>query len=102
VIGALGQNGSTPADGAMLQIANSQLAMNDLPEFRDNVRAIRTDLLVDREAERLFPDWERHIDQWNEVGSDRPYHYLGSAIWFNRIGKAMADAMIDLLGHRQR
>ena len=27
---------------------------------------------------------------------DHAYHYLGSAIWFNRIGKAMADAMIDL------
>ena len=25
------------------------------------------------------------------------YHYLGSAIWFNRIGHAMGEAMKDLI-----
>ncbi|MEX0794715.1 MAG: hypothetical protein WD045_16375 [Pirellulaceae bacterium] len=33
----------------------------------------------------------------DKVGGDFPYHYLGSAIWFNRIGGAMADAMIELM-----
>jgi len=31
------------------------------------------------------------------VGSDRPYHYLGSAIWYGRIGKEFGKAMIDLI-----
>lgn len=97
VIGALGQNGSKPAQGAMLQIQMAQLAMNDVDEFTGNVKAIRTDVLADQEAERLFPGWEEHLEQWQQVGSDRPYHYLGSAIWFNRIGKHLGEAMIDLM-----
>ena len=97
VIGALGQNGSTPAQGGMLQIQTAQLAMNNVPEFKGNVRTIRTDVLADKEAERLFPDWQKHIEEWQKVGSDRPYHYLGSAIWFNRIGKAFGETMLELL-----
>jgi alpha-galactosidase len=97
VIGLLGQNGSKPAEGAMLQIQQAQWAMNSVPEFKGNVKAIRTDELVDKAAERLFPDWQKHIEAWEKVGSDRPYHYLGSAIWFNRIGHALGDAMLELL-----
>jgi alpha-galactosidase len=37
------------------------------------------------------------MEEWEKVGSDRPYHYLGSAIWFNRMGNAFADALLDLM-----
>ncbi len=97
VIGLLGQNGSQPAEGAMLKIQQAQWAMNAVPEFQGNVKAIRTDELVDEDAKRLFPDWEKNFEEWQQVGSDRPYHYLGSAIWFNRIGRALADAMLEML-----
>ena len=97
VIAAMGQNGSKPASGAMLTIQQAQLAMNDVSEFRGNVKAIRTDVLVDKAAEELFPTWRENKDQWDKVGGDFPYHYLGSAIWFNRIGKAMGDAMLELV-----
>ena len=30
------------------------------------------------------------------TGGDRGYHYLGSAIWFTRIGHAMGEAMTGL------
>lgn len=101
VIGLMGQNGSKPATGAMLTIQKAQLAMNDVPEFNGNVKAIRTDVLVDKAAEELFPTWRDNQEQWKKVGGDFPYHYLGSAIWFNRIGKAMGDAMIELLKERK-
>jgi alpha-galactosidase len=97
VIGVMGQNGSKPATGAMLAIQKAQLAMNDVPEFKGNVRAIRTDVLVDKAAEELYPTWRQNVEQWKLVGGDFGYHYLGSAIWFNRIGRAMADAMLELL-----
>ena len=97
VIGALGQNGSKPATGGMLAVREAQMAMNDVPEFKGNVKAFRADLLADKEAERVYEGWQKHIEEWNKVGSDRPYHYLGSAIWFNRIGKAMGEAMLELL-----
>jgi hypothetical protein len=101
VIGAMGQNGSKPARGAMLTIQKAQLAMNEVPEFKGNVKAIRTDVLVDKAAEELFPKWRENQDRWKEIGGDFPYHYLGSAIWFNRIGKAMGDAMLELLKNQK-
>ena len=101
VIGVMGQNGSKPANGAMLTIQKAQLSMNDVPEFKGNVRAIRTDVLVDKAAEELFPTWQKNREQWDKVGGDFPYHYLGSAIWFNRIGKAMGEAMLELLKNQK-
>jgi alpha-galactosidase len=101
VIAAMGQNGSKPATGAMRTIQQAQLAMNDVPEFRGNVKAVRTDVLVDKAAEELFPRWRQNQEQWKHVGGDFPYHYLGSAIWFNRIGKATAEAMLELLAQQK-
>lgn len=60
-------------------------------------KTIRTDVLVDRAAEDLYPTWEKNREQWNRTGGDHPNHYLGSAIWFTRIGHAMAEAMTELL-----
>jgi hypothetical protein len=96
VIAAMGQNGSKPAAGAMLTVREAQLAMNDVPEFRGNVKAFRTDVLVDKAAEELYPTWRENVEQWKLTGGDHPYHYLGSAIWFTRIGHAMGDAMLEL------
>ena len=97
VIGVMGQNGSKPSQGAMLVIQKAQLAMNEVPEFKGNVRAIPTDVLVDKAAEELYPQWKERFDEWKLTGGDHPYHYLGSAIWFQRIGKAMGDAMLELM-----
>jgi alpha-galactosidase len=101
VIAAMGQNGSTPAAGAMLTVRDAQLAMNDVPEFKGNVKAFRTDVLVDKAAEELYPTWQKNFEQWKLTGGDRAYHYLGSAIWFTRIGHAMGDAMLELLKARK-
>jgi hypothetical protein len=98
VIAAIGTNGSKPAKGGGLEVRTAQMAMNDVPEFEGNVKAYRTDLLVDKAAERLIDGWQNHVEEWKKVGSDRPYHYLGSAIWYTRIGHAMGDAMLELIG----
>lgn len=98
VIGVMGQNGSEESKGAMLTIQKAQLAMNDVKKFKGNVRAVRTDLLVDRAAEELYPTWRENQDQWSLVGSDHKYHYLGSAIWFTRMGHAFGEAMLEIGG----
>jgi len=97
VIAAMGQNGSKPAKGAMLTIQQAQLAMNEVPEFKGNVKAFRTDVLVDKAAEELYPTWQKNLEQWKVTGGDHGYHYLGSAIWFTRIGHAMGEAMKELI-----
>jgi alpha-galactosidase len=81
-------------------IQQAQLAMNEVPEFAGNVKAIRTDVLVDKAAEELYPSWEKNPEQWKLVGGDHACHYFGSAIWFTRIGHAMAEAMKELLATR--
>jgi alpha-galactosidase len=98
VIAAIGTNMSKPAQGGCLAVCTAQMAMNDVPEFKGNVKAFRTDLLVDKEAERLIDGWQNHFEEWKKVGSDRPYHYLGSAIWYTRIGHTAGQSMIELLG----
>ncbi len=97
VIGVMGQNGSKPASGAMLTIQKAQLAMEEIPEFEGNVKAVRTDELVDKAAEQLYPEWKERFEEWQLTGGDHAYHYLGSAIWFNRIGKSMGQAMVEML-----
>ena len=100
VIAAIGTSGSKPAKGGQLEVRNAQMAMNDVPEFKGNVKAFRTDLLVDKAAEQLYPEWKKRLEEWKKVGSDRPYHYLGSAIWLNRIGRAFGEAMVELCGKK--
>ena len=102
VIAAMGQNGSKPAAGAMLTIREAQLAMNDMPEFKGNVKAFRTDVLVDKAAEELYPTRQKDLQQWKLTGGDHGYHCLGSAIWFTRIGHAMGEAMKELLAAGDR
>lgn len=97
VIAAIGNNGSKPAAGGMLAVSGAQMSMNEVPEFKGNVKAFRTDVLVDKTAEKVFPGWKDHFEEWKLVGSDRPYHYLGSAIWYTRIGHGMGEAMQELL-----
>ncbi len=97
VIAAIGNNGSKPAEGTSLTVREAQMAMNDVPQFKGNVKAFRTDLLVDKAAEKLFPTWQKNIEQWKLTGSDRPYHYYGSAIWYTRIGHAAGGAMLELM-----
>ena len=97
VIGVMGQNGSEPAKGAMKTIRDAQLSMQKTKGFRGNVVAVRTDVLIDKAAEKLYPDWRENFEEWKLVGGDFAYHYLGSAIWFTRMGRAFGNAMIKLI-----
>ena len=96
VIGVMGQNMSKEAKGPMLTIQKAQLGMQKRRGFKGNVRAVRTDILVDEAAEALYPTWRDNFEEWEKTGSDHAYHYLGSAIWHVRMGRAFAQAMLDL------
>lgn len=92
IIGVMGQNGSKEAKGPMKVIQDAQISMEKLPK----VKAVRTDVLIDKAAEAVYPTWKKDIPAWEKVGSDHGYHYLGSAIWFNRMGKAFGKAILEL------
>ena len=78
VIAAMGQNGSKPAGKAMATIREAQMSMNDVPEFKGNVKAFRTDVLADTKG-----------------GAD--CHYNESPIWYMRIAHAMGESMLELM-----
>jgi hypothetical protein len=43
-------------------------------------------------------DRHNRLDEWNKVGSNFPYHYLGSAKTLLRIGEAFEKAVLALRG----
>ena len=96
VIGQMGQNGPDGASDKMQTIKDAQVSMESIPEFKGNVKVVKTDVFWDRKAAALVKDWRDHIDEWEKVGSDYGYHYLGSAITFSKIGRAFGEAMLDL------
>ena len=97
VIGIMGQNGFKEATGNMAIVKAAQASMNKVEEFRGNVRAIPTDVYWDKKADEAYPNWRDNFEGWKKIGSDRPYHYLGSTIFFSRVGRAFGESMLKLL-----
>ncbi|QNN22999.1 sialate O-acetylesterase [Planctomycetales bacterium ZRK34] len=98
VIGQMGVGGIKP-DPHPKHVAfkNAQSAAADFPEFKNNVALVKTDQYWDTEAQKVFDKgWKQHLDEWNKVGSNFPYHYLGSHRCYNAMGKAFAEAIIKL------
>ena len=42
----------------------------DLEGFKGNVKAVRTDVLADKAAEKLYPEWRDRFEEWKLVGGD--------------------------------
>ena len=102
VIGEMGVDGANP-NANVKKFKAAQAAVMAVPEFQGNVALVKTDVFWDTEAEAVFKKgWRENIDQWNKVGSDYPYHYLGSAKTMLRIGRAFGEAVLELRGERKR
>ncbi len=96
VIGELG------AGGKRGDFQKAQQAVADRPEFQGTVTCVKTCEFWEPKVEALVnkqvwkgPDWVKFYN----VGSERAYHYLGSARIYTRMGKAFAEAMLALQGH---
>lgn len=54
------------------------------------------------EADAVFKKgWRENLKEWNTVGSDFGYHYLGSAKTLSRIGEVFGNAMLELRGEKK-
>jgi hypothetical protein len=96
VIVQMGQDGPG-ATGKITVIKEAQAAVATIPEFAGTVKVVKADQFWDTKAAELVKTWREHQDEWKKVGSDFGYHYLGSAITYCKIGRAMGDAMLELL-----
>jgi len=98
VIGQMGVDGVNAAANVK-KFKDSQAAVMDVAEFKGNVALVKTDALWDTDAEAVFKKgWKENLDEWNKVGSDFPYHYLGSAKTMLKIGRAFGEAVLELRG----
>jgi alpha-galactosidase len=100
VVGQMGVGGEEP-DANVRKFKAAQAAVMELREFQGNVALVKTDVYWDREADAVYrKGWRQHLEEWNQVGSDYPYHYLGSPKTFLKIGQAFAEAVLDLRGQK--
>ena len=98
VIGEL-STGGIPNRGTF-QVA--QAAAAKLPEFEGNVSFVPTAEFYDVAAHELYEKnyWKGTPEQkaeWEKVGNDRPYHYLGLGKTYYLKGQAFGNAMLGML-----
>ncbi|MDA7615051.1 sialate O-acetylesterase [Akkermansiaceae bacterium] len=95
VIGAMGHQG-TEQKGTTKILADAQIATAQMPEFKGNVITVKTADFWDYDAGNAFENKNRDPDTWAKLGSNRAYHYFGSAAFFEKTGTAFAEAVIEL------
>ena len=102
VIGVLG-TGMTEEKVAENAVSVGQREAAKAPEFKDNVVSVESYTEYSHYSYKVFQKgWPKHFHEWDTVGSDRPYHYLGSGAFFVRLGDSFANAMVDLLEKQKR
>jgi alpha-galactosidase len=97
VIGVLGTSQTKEAVDKN-EVSVAQRAAAAVPEFKGNVVAVEsyTEYALDS-LEVYNSGWAKNMYLWDLVGSDRPYHYLGSGKFFVRLGDSFASAMANLI-----
>ena len=102
VIGQMGVDGLDAA-GGVKKFKEAQAAVLELADFEDNVVLVKTDVFWDTQAAAVFKKgWRENLAEWNTVGSDYPYHYLGSAKTMLQIGTAFGGAVLKLRGETKQ
>ena len=101
VIGVLGTpRTQEKVDGNAVSIAQRKAAQHS--EFRGNVLSVESYKDYSNFSHSIFEKgWPPHFHEWNTVGSDRPYHYLGSGAFFVRLGDSFANAMYKLMATKK-
>lgn len=101
IVGEMGVDG-LKASAGVTKFKAAQAAIMKTPEFNGNVAVVKTDLYWDTEAEAIFKKgWRENLVEWNKVGSDFPFHYLGSPKTMLRIGNAFGEAVLELRGDKK-
>ncbi len=97
VIGVLG-TGATKEEVDKNAVSLGQRAAAAVPEFKDNVAIVESYPFYALDALAMWKDgtWSKKPIEFSQIGSDRPYHYMGSGKFFVRLGDALATGMVDL------
>lgn len=102
IIGVLG-TGMTAENVAKNQVSVGQREAAKAPEFKGNVLAVESYTEYSLFSNDVFSKgWPAHYNEWDTVGSDRPYHYLGSGTFFVRLGDSFARSMAELIAQQKK
>jgi alpha-galactosidase len=97
VIGVLGTP-KTEEEVGKNEVSLAQRAAAATPEFKGNVIAVESHTEHALDSWEVYNSgWAKNMYLWDLVGSDRPYHYLGSGKFFVRVGDAFATAMAGMI-----
>ncbi|MEC9031492.1 MAG: sialate O-acetylesterase, partial [Planctomycetota bacterium] len=97
VIGVMGTS-ITKEKVAENAVSVAQREAAKAPEFKGTVTSVDSYLYYDLEAYEIYKKgWFKHLHEFSLLGSDRPYHYMGSGKFFTLFGDALAGAMNGLL-----
>ena len=101
VIGQMGVDGVN-AGGNVKKFKAAQAAVLEVAEFKGNVALVKTDVFWDTDAKCCSRrGGGQNLAEWNKVGSDYPYHYLGSPKTMLQIGRAFGEAVLELRGEKK-
>lgn len=103
VVAEMGVDGNK-AKGGILKFRKAQAAGVAAEEFKGNVTLVNTADFWDEKAQAILDEgWKNRKwtskeleEKFNKMGSQPPYHYLGSAKIQCLIGYGLAEAMKDL------
>ena len=115
VVGVMGVNGVRNEGGKQGDIRKQMRSMNDVPAYKGNVKAIETAPLLDaRVIDLLTAGWlnkDRDLQKnpltaeekamIRRATSNKGFHYNGEGRFFILLGKAMAEAMLELMGEKK-
>ncbi|MDP6044338.1 MAG: sialate O-acetylesterase [Phycisphaerae bacterium] len=102
IVGVLGTS-QTKEKVAENAVSVGQRQAAKAPEFKGNVLAVESYTEYALDSLKVYKTgWADHYCQWDTVGSDRPYHYLGSGKFFVRLGDAFATATADLISKQRK
>ena len=102
VIGVLG-TGMTAEKVAQNQVSVGQREAARILGFTNNVVAVESYTEYSMFSNKVFQKgWPEHYHEWDTVGSDRPYHYLGSGAFFVRLGDSFANSMAELIAKQTK
>jgi len=105
VIGQMGVDGveSSKSNHKMQKFKAAQAEAASLEEWHGSVALVPTDVYWDEVAHAAFKKgWKEHQEEWDQVGSNYPFHYLGSPRTYCDIGRAFAEAILELRGSAAR
>jgi len=101
IIGVLGTS-MTKEKVAQNAVSVAQREAAKAPEFKDNVLAVESYTEYSLTSYKVYKSgWADHYHEWDTVGSDRPYHYLGSGGFFVRLGDSFATSKAELIAKQK-